>query len=1068
MSRRAPSAGPGHLALTASAGSGKTYQLTARMIGLMTLGASPERILAVTFTRKSAGDIFQRLITRLARACREPRELAGLNDSLPDWARKLDAAGASDLLRRLTDSMPRLAIGTLDSFFYRVARAFCFELGLPPGVEILEEGYAREHALEQALDRWLAPGDGENAANKLATWIEQASFGVERKSVRASVRKLIEDRREVLDRVPDAQVWGDVAKIFARSKKVFQCRDDFGPSELQALRETLQDALRDPKQAKVWEKWLAAIGSHSPGKPLDGDLMEFLGKLLKEKEGLDGGSAGLMVARQRRDLTPETCRLLALWLRCFLRDEFSVRVERTRGMHGLLKSFDETYDRVVRAAGLLSFQDVPLRLAGNHAAASGRRGGGDLEYRLDGGFDHWLIDEFQDTSTLQWAAMSGLADEVLQTADGSRSFFYVGDVKQSIYGWRQGDSRLFHLLQEHYRSIQAGQPLAVSWRSSQTILDAVNRVFDPKQLKSFDQLPAGVASRWQKDWTPHKAAPAIRDLSGYVTFQELPREDYEENVLRVLADRVAALPSNGSVTRAVLVRGNEFGQAVEEALRARGIRAVREGTRALADNPMVEGFLALTRFTGHPGDRFARVSLEMSAFGRWRRDAEMSVERLARETLRICADEGLPALVRTWRARLSPSGAGEFPERRWDGLLDAARSFEAEGGGGLDAFEAWVRSIEVGDTPDPDAVRILTIHKAKGLEFDAVFLPELDDRSFTSCGVLGLEVHTAEDIGRTVEWVLDFPIRSVAETDPNLKEHMEARDAEHAYEALCLLYVAMTRARRCLVLIGKEPPEKSEALKSGVLVRAALSKGDQHVTLDGIGATLRYEAGDPDWSCGLQPAVVSPAVQPAPPAGLPAPGVRLKRRMPSASEHGAQPAAWIFTGGASGKFGTDLHALFELVEWSGAGAEDAAISAWRDGIGSRAGASGAVETEFRNAMAAPAFREALARPPGPAELWRERRFEMADGDRWISGCFDRVVIHRDAGGRAVSAEVLDYKSNDVRTGPETDEAAESYRSQMDLYRRCLSRMLDLPAERILARLLFTKPARVLCLPCVPA
>lgn len=1055
MSRRGPAPGPGHLALTASAGSGKTYHLTARMIGLMTLGVSPERILAVTFTRKSAGDIFQRLVTRLARACGDPGELAALNGSLPGWASPLDSAGALALLRRLADSMPRLAIGTLDSFFYRMARAFCFELGLPPSVQILEEGYAGEQALDQTLDRWFQADVGGAGAAALASLIQQASFGQERKSVRAAVRLLVQERRGIFDRAPDPRQWGAAPVIFARSKALFKNRDVFDAADLQTLRAELRVEAMDPAQAAVWGKWLAALGSHTPGKTMDGDLKGFLEKLLPERDALERGVASLTVARKKRDLGPEVCRRLARWLRCFLRDEFAVRLERTQGMHGLLKSFDEAYNREIRAAGLLGFQDVPLRLAG-------RRGGGDLEYRLDGGFDHWLIDEFQDTATLQWAAISGLTDEVLQTSDGSRSFFYVGDVKQSIYGWRQGDSRLFHLLQKHYRAICPGRPLSESWRSSQTILDAVNRVFDPANLAAFDRLPAGVADRWKADWTPHAAAPPVRSQPGSVVRYELPRDRAggDEDLLLLLADRIAALPSDRPLTRAVLVRSNAFGQAVEDALRARGIRAVREGTRALADNLMVEGFLALIRFAGHPGDRFARASLAMGPLGRWARDSNAAPERLAREALRTVAEDGLPALVRAWRDRLIPSGGGAFAERRWDGLMDAARGFEAAGGGGLDAFEAWVRSIEVGDTPDPNAVRILTIHKAKGLEFDAVFLPELDEKSFASAGSMGLEVHTREDLARKVEWVLDFPPRFLAETDPTLAAHMRARDADHAYEALCLLYVAMTRAKRSLVLIGEEPPEKTTALTPGAIARAALATGDRRVVLGGLDVVLRYEAGDPDWAKAVRPEVPPAPAVPALPRDVPAPGVRLKRRLPSSSEQGAQPAARIFGGGASGEFGTDLHALFEQVEWAEAGAEDAAVKTWREKSGRVSGSDPAVEAEFRAAMAAPEFREALARPRGPADLWKERRFEMADGDQWISGCFDRVVIRRDADGRAVSAEVLDYKSNDVRTAEQIAEAAEGYRTQLDTYCGCLARMLDLPKERLTAYLLFTKPARV--------
>jgi ATP-dependent exoDNAse (exonuclease V) beta subunit len=115
-------------------------------------------------------------------------------------------------------------------------------------------------------------------------------------------------------------------------------------------------------------------------------------------------------------------------------------------------------------------------------------------------------------------------------------------------------------------------------------------------------------------------------------------------------------------------------------------------------------------------------------------------------------------------------------------------------------------------------------------------------------------------------------------------------------------------------------------------------------------------------------------------------------------------------------------------------------------------------------MAAAEVRAALSRPAAPPELWRERRFEIVLEEGWISGCFDRVTIGRDSAGRATAAEILDYKSNRVSTDEEVRAAAESYRPQMELYRRALSRMLGLAAERIGLHLIFTAPGRVVTLP----
>src|SRR5690606_12687583 len=101
-------------------------------------------------------------------------------------------------------------------------------------------------------------------------------------------------------------------------------------------------------------------------------------------------------------------------------------------------------------AGWLVFSDLPVLLMRGLSGERTGLGAQDLIYRLDGRTDHWLIDEFQDTSRIQWKVLSAFIDEILQDSSGQRTFFCVGDVKQSIYGWRDGDARLFDEIRERY------------------------------------------------------------------------------------------------------------------------------------------------------------------------------------------------------------------------------------------------------------------------------------------------------------------------------------------------------------------------------------------------------------------------------------------------------------------------------------------------------------------------------------------------------------------------------------------------------------------------------------------
>src|ERR1039458_7528093 len=104
-----------------------------------------------------------------------------------------------------------------------------------------------------------------------------------------------------------------------------------------------------------------------------------------------------------------------------------------------------------------------------------------LDFRLDGGVDHWLLDEFQDTSFGQWSILRNLIDEAVQDPEGRRTFFCVGDVKQAIFVWREGDPRLFGEIFRHYNAAAPGaiveEHLFRSWRSGPPLIEMINRVF---------------------------------------------------------------------------------------------------------------------------------------------------------------------------------------------------------------------------------------------------------------------------------------------------------------------------------------------------------------------------------------------------------------------------------------------------------------------------------------------------------------------------------------------------------------------------------------------------------------
>src|SRR5688572_12174630 len=170
-----------HIMILASAGSGKTFALTNRFVELLARGAAPERIVALTFTRKAAGEFFDEILNKLARAASEPEAAASL-------ARAIDAPhlGVPDFLRMLravADAMHRLRLGTLDSFFARIARVFPLELGLAGDFEVLEEHASRLERQRVLRRMFTRSGELDAAQKEFIEAFKRATFGAEEKQL---------------------------------------------------------------------------------------------------------------------------------------------------------------------------------------------------------------------------------------------------------------------------------------------------------------------------------------------------------------------------------------------------------------------------------------------------------------------------------------------------------------------------------------------------------------------------------------------------------------------------------------------------------------------------------------------------------------------------------------------------------------------------------------------------------------------------------------------------------------------------------------------------------------------
>src|SRR5690606_20748936 len=234
------------------------------------------------------------------------------------------------------------------------------------------------------------------------------------------------------------------------------------------------------------------------------------------------------IPRAVLDLIEETCELA----RCDLARIYALR---SAAMAHLSERLADAMARARRNAGADEFHDITRLLGGTDPLCQRP----DLHYRLDARVQHILLDEFQDTSLAQWEAIEPLVDELLSGYEGERSAVVVADPKQSIYGWRGGEPLLVRHLSDRYHLAQ--DELSRSWRSSDVVLESVNRIFTSiAENAVFDRQTMGhmVAREWVKAFAPHTAA---KTLPGHVRLVVGPEDEGRSEDRPRLCRRAAEL-----------------------------------------------------------------------------------------------------------------------------------------------------------------------------------------------------------------------------------------------------------------------------------------------------------------------------------------------------------------------------------------------------------------------------------------------------------------------------------------------------------------------------------------------
>lgn len=1082
--------------LSANAGSGKTRVLTDRVARLLLAGVEPARILCLTYTKAAASEMQNRLFRRLGSwAMLEDDTLrrALLDLGVDNTVAPETLIAARRLFARAIETPGGLRIQTIHSFCATLLRRFPLEARVSPQFTELDDRSAsllRDEIVEEMADR-IAPETiralaraytGEDFA-KLASEVARqraymtqplnltdclALFDIKESLTAQKLcdRVLLGGEVDWLGEVATILKQGSVKDIAAAEKIATLALRAPDLGTLRAMEEIFLSG------AKTKTPFSAKIGT-LPTKATQiklGDLLPRLDDLMGRIEAIRPLRIALQAA------------------------------QKTATLHQFAAIFLPLYAARKQARGALDFDDLITRakmLLTDPQVAQW------VLFRLDGGIDHILVDEAQDTSPDQWRVIELLAQEFTSgrgARDVDRTIFVVGDQKQSIYSFQGADVAAFARMRETFneRLTAINAPfqkleLEYSFRSSPTILRLVDLTFDErshrdlggasKHLAFKDQMPGRIEM-----WPPILPATEKDESDWFDPIDLISKEHHAANLGRKVAARIKELINSGAVIpseqgpRAVhagdfliLVRKrNIIFREIIRACKEAGLPIAGADRLKLGAELAVKDLTSLLAFLATPEDDLALAEALRSPLFGWteqelfdlaqprdgylwaalrKSEATHAATLEILRDLRDQADYLRPydlierALTRHGGRSKLLSRLGAEAEDGIDELLAQSLTYETSDVPSLTGFLTWLQTDDVEVKRQADSagrrIRVMTVHGAKGLEAPIVILPDTNDAKLPDKDEL-LRLENGHVLWRMN--TTDSPEAISSQRRTNL-EKAEA-------ESLRLLYVALTRAQCWLIIASagelashnpKKTPNENHPLAWYDRVKAGMHALGATPQPDGGSV---YETGV--WQTTDRRDVDPPVSQPILPAWLHTIGNSGAKQieMLSPSNLGGAKILPSDAGDAEAamQYGTNLHMLFEVLP---SVPTDLWDSVAKNLLPNTEDLSSLI-AEFRRVVTA----ESLQQVFSPSALAEVAITGELDGAR-IYGTIDRLLIYSD------HVLAVDFKSN--RAVPTTAaEIPDGIRRQMAAYSKALAQIY--PSKRIRAAILWTKTAELMEIP----
>ncbi len=861
----------------ASAGSGKTFTLALEYIKLLIMNPSSYRnILAVTFTNKATDEMKNRILYFLYGLA------ANLNDgdvvtfrNIVKKELNIDddkiSQNASRAMYLLIHNYTYFNIETIDSFFQRVLRNMSKELGLTAGLRLeLNDKQVEEMAVDKLIDSMDKDKD-------LLTWITKFIF----------------------DNIDNDKRWNVIGDIKRFGKNIFsnetyyrnreqlnafmsqnngKTRNDF-VDHLIEMQKKAQALLPEIKKAydcaiaehgideKIFSRgtipaYFNKFNLLTPDKMVDEIMKSKTIATYLEDVGLDG-YAGILKAKKSQNAD-----FIENILAPLIRESAETAYRADRNYNNAHLTFKNFYklallDRIEKKIKEINNEQNSFLLSDTQNLLSEfvKEGDSPFIYEKTGSFlEHIMIDEFQDTGTTQWRNFKILLDDCMANSDGNSKTInnmLVGDVKQSIYRWRQGDWNILNDMKSD-DGITDVTSLDTNFRSQKRIVDFNNSFFtfaakyekdcedsvrnnnnaDTENLISTDKITTAYSDVYQK---VNKEGD-----KGYVRITLLPKDDYDKAMTEQVEKSIHELLDKGAQQNdiAILVRTNKSIPVIAEYFaNDEVIRIVSDEAFRLDSSLSVNVIIAVLRLLSNPDNNIARAYL-----------AKTYTEDILRKEIQIddfLSDKYLPENFEERIKTISTMPIldmleeiyrmfGLYNVEKQDAfvcaLYDSINEFVTNNTTDIESFlEEWDNSLhsKTIQSSSSDGIRIMSIHKSKGLEFENVIVPYCDwDLKMRFNSLLWCEPKEDELAQLPV---VPINCEKAAARSAYANDYFN-ESLQNTVDNLNLLYVAFTRAGRNLIVIGKADAPTS---RSNVLQKFIESTGKET-----SGSNIVYEYGE--------------------------------------------------------------------------------------------------------------------------------------------------------------------------------------------------------------------------------